>query len=507
MVLCDIFKDIRREDKMNFIYKTFGKISLLLYVLVLYQLWHMCQYGGLQNHLPMLVIGVLALTVTLLLWFISKRYRQEDVSKDSRRTTLFRMEIIFFILVTLYSGGHVIYSAIPYNGALSWKIDEWLRKKEIKLVHNNFFKDGVKGVLLDLDEAMDLPDELYIVNKYQMTFDENGTIQNIYTFLYGKDEKGETKTYLVDYNAEKNEKMSVWVDGTANTNYDGNMRLAPMLTILEQANCKRAVTEWAQNNKQGPYEILYRGSRSFQTEDGLVYLSGDVDGDGAVNGETIFSKLGFGGEVVGFEVSLHVPSSEEIMPIRYIMEPKYISPEELAAERQKEQTEEAKNTEGWTIDKSDESMYFFLNDEKGWRLVVIDAAAGSRFYVMEKTENGGSTWNRINSDPFAGTIGVTQGLIFIDNNIGFALLAGASQSHAQLYVTKDGGVTFEKIQLPMNNVTQLPESTDEYDYMHMPKKEDSLLEIKVTTEATESNGILFQSNDNGLTWEYKGITQ
>lgn len=145
---------------MNFIYKTFGKISLLLYVLVLYQLWHMCQYGGLQNHLPMLVIGVLALTVTLLLWFISKRYRQEDVSKDSRRTTLFRMEIIFFILVTLYSGGHVIYSAIPYNGALSWKIDEWLRKKEIKLVHNNFFKDGVEGVLLDLDEAMDLPDEL-----------------------------------------------------------------------------------------------------------------------------------------------------------------------------------------------------------------------------------------------------------------------------------------------------------------------------------------------------------
>lgn len=492
---------------MTFIKKTFGKISLLLYVFVLYQLWHLCQYGGLKNHLPMLVFGIIAVTVTFFLWLISKRYKCEDVSNGSRRTILLRVEIVVFILVTLYFGGRIVYSAIPYNGALSWEIDELRRKKEIKLVHNNFFEDGVEGVLLDLDEALELPEELFIVNKYQMTFDESGTIQSIYAFLYGKDEKGKTRTYLVDYQAEKDEKMSVWVDGTANTKYNADMRLAPMLTILKQADCERQVTEWVQNDKQGPYEILYMGSRSFQTEEGLVYLSGDVDGDGVVNGETNFSMLGFGGEIVGFEVSLHIPSAEEITPIRYIMEPKYISQEELDAERQNQQTEEAKNTDTWTIDKSDETMYFFLNEDKGWRLVVTDAAAGSRFYVMEKTENGGSTWNRINTDPFAGAIGVTQGLIFIDDNIGFALLAGASQSHSQLYITRDGGMTFEEIQLPMGSVTQLPESAEVYDYMHMPIKEDSLLEIKVTTEATENNGFLFQSNDNGITWEYKGVTQ
>ena len=394
----------------------------------------MCQYGGLRNHLPILILGTIALTLTSLLWLISKRYKYEVVSNSSRRTILFRVEIIVFILATLYFGGRMIYSAIPYNGALSWEIDELLRKKEIKLVHNNFFNDGVEGVLLDLDNALHLPDELFIVNKYQMTFDESGTIQSIYAFLYGKDEKGETRTYLVDYHTEKDENISVWVDGAANTNYDGNMRLAPMLAILEQADCERQVTAWAQNDKQGPYEILYMGSRSFQTE-------------------------------------------------------------------------EAKNKNTWTVDKSDETMYFFLNDEKGWRLVVTDAAAGSRFYVMEKTENGGSKWEYINTDPFAGTIGVTQGLIFIDDNIGFALLVGASQSHSQLYVSRDGGITFEAIQLPMDKVTQLPESAEEYDYMHMPKKEGSLLEIQVTTEATESNGLLFQSNDNGNTWEYEGLTQ
>lgn len=489
---------------MNFIHKTFGKISLLLYVFVLYQLWHLCQYGGLENHLPMLAVGVIALMVTFLLWIISKRYKREDVSSGSRRIILLRVEIVVFILATLYFGGRIVYSAIPYNGALSWEIDELRRKKEIKLVHNNFFEDGVEGVLLDLDEALEMPEELFIANKYQMTFDETGTIQSIYAFLYGKDAKGKTRSYLVDYQAEKDEKMSVWIDGAVNAKYSGGMRLTPMLTILKQADCERQVTTWTQNDKQGPYEVLYMGSRSFRTEDGLVYLSGDVDGDGAVNGETNFSKLGFGGEIVGFEVSLHIPSSEEITPIRYIMEPKYISQDELDAERQNQQAEEAKNAGTWTIDKSDETMYFFLNEDKGWRLVVTDAAAGSRFYVMEKTDNGGSTWERINADPFAGSIGVTKGLIFTDDNIGFALLAGASQSHSQLYVTRDGGISFEAIQLPMEQVTQLAE---EYDYMNMPIAEESILKIMVATEAADSSGLMFESDDDGITWEYKGTTQ
>jgi len=211
---------------------------------------------------------------------------------------------------------------------------------------------------------------------------------------------------------------------------------------------ERRVSEWVNNDKSGPYEILYMGRRLFQNEEGLLYLSGDVDGDGMITGEKDFSKLGFGGEVVGFEVSLHTPESEKITPIRYIMEPKYISQEELDKEREQEQTEQAKKTDSWTVDKSDESMYFFLNDEMGWRLVVTDAAAGSRFYVIEKTENGGITWERINTDPFAGMLGVTQGLLFVDENIGCALLAGTSQSHSQLYVTRDGGTTFQQLQLP-----------------------------------------------------------
>ncbi len=172
-----------------------------------------------------------------------------------------------------------------------------------------------------------------------------------------------------------------------------------------------------------------------------------------------------------------------------------------------------KDTESWTVDQSDGTMYFFLDENNGWRLVITDAAAGSRFYVMEKTMDGGSTWD-INDDPFSGQLGVAEGLIFYDENFGVAGITGASQSYSRLYVTRDGGRAFEEMKLPMDLVSELPQiaidcgfTVEDFDYLNMPEKEDDTLTITVTTDAAEKDGIVFQSTDYGATWEYKGLVQ
>ena len=36
---------------MKYIYKITGKVSLILYIFMLYQFWHLCQYGGLRRHI------------------------------------------------------------------------------------------------------------------------------------------------------------------------------------------------------------------------------------------------------------------------------------------------------------------------------------------------------------------------------------------------------------------------------------------------------------------------
>ena len=496
-----------------------GKISsFMFYIFLLCQLWHLCQYGGIRSHFFGVVICTVGFTAAVIVWLVSRRKKLEGDTErieDVQEGKKISMTILSFILCTLLFGGLIIYSAIPYHGALSWKIDEWMRKKEVVLEHDNLFEDGVEGVLNDLGSALDLPEELYIANQFQVAFDENGVIQSIYAFIYGKDGNEEKKTYLIDYDADASDSMTVWVDGNANGQYEQDMRLSPMIEILNHADWKNQIEAWkARAEEQQIYEILYLGRRAFDTAAGLKYVPGDADGDGVETGVNSLMQLGSGGEIIGYEVSLHIPALDDITPVRYIMEPEYVSQKKLNEERQEQQAEVAQNTESWTVDQADGTMYFFLNERIGWRLLVTDAAAGRRFYELEMTVDGGTVWKHTNEDPFAGAIGVTEGLMFLDENFGFAGLTGASQSYSQLYMTRDGGVIFEKLQLPMDTVTELPELANEcgftiedYDYFHMPEKRDSLLTIMVTTDAEESNGIIFQSKDNGATWEYSGNTQ
>lgn len=58
-----------------------------------------------------------------------------------------------------------------------------------------------------------------------MTYDETGVIQTIDTFLYGKDENGDEKTYLIAYDKNRDEKITVWTDGEANADYDSDRGL------------------------------------------------------------------------------------------------------------------------------------------------------------------------------------------------------------------------------------------------------------------------------------------
>lgn len=209
-----------------------------------------------------------------------------------------------------------------------------------------------------------------------------------------------------------------------------------------------------------------------------------------------------------------VAEQENDTSVEYTTKPDSIDLGESNQKNITEQVDKAKKAESWTMDESNGTMYFFLDEQNGWRLVVVDAAAGSRFYVMERTADGGDTWERINEDPFDNQAGVAEGVMLLDDNFGIAGLAGASQSHSTLYITKDGGRSFGEIKLPMSTVTELPESAKEhgftvedYDYLNMPQIGATTLIIMVTTDKGDNDGIVFESEDGGDTWKYRGVTQ
>ena len=428
------------------------------------------------------------------------------------------------------------------GGLYFFKTSERFQKNDevkITLKHDNFFDDSVAGILEDLDKEIGLPKKIYLVNHFNVTFYATGEIAAIDTFFYGEDENGETRTYLVDSNRKKSSKMTVYINNYAETDYEEDMCLTPLFELLGNIKVKEQVDSWAEETKSHTFGISYSGKRAFTSADNLQVINAE---NTDTNGNSILSQVEYGGEVTGFAVTFSTGGEENTDKIiTYIINPKYTSAAVLAQQNRLEQIEKAKNSSGevtgdnngnkdngiisgsededgeeatpWTENREDGSVYFFLDSNTGYRLLVADAAAGSRFYELECTKDGGQSWNQLNADPFCGNMGVAEGIEFYNENLGVIGLRGASGAYSTLYLTQDGGKTFSMIELPMDEVTELPDTAaqyglekSDYDYCEMPQQEDGKFTIKVISEQGETDGILFESTDNGNTWNYSGIS-
>lgn len=257
------------------------------------------------------------------------------------------------------------------------------------------------------------------------------------------------------------------------------------------------------------YAFLYSGKQTVNSEDGLFILDGDADGDGKYNSGLSTSKLASGGEFNGYKASLYIKNNKDISSVSYLMEPQYISPEMLENRHNSKMLEDAKSSKSWITDENNGTVYTFTLDNKkvGYRLKVVDAAAGSRFYALEKTIDGGNNWEMINENPFMDNAGVAEGITFFSNDFGFIGIQGASGEYSQIYNTKDGGLTFSEVNLPMDKVTDIPKEgkeiglkLDDYKYLSMPESKGNKLYITVTVGEYESNGIQFYSEDDGENW-------
>ena len=480
--------------------KMIDYILLVLYTLCFYTLWQLCQWGGVRSHLRRLLPLAVLLLITLIVKLVLRH--------KGFRASHARARVAAFAGITALFGGLIVYSAVPYHGQLSWKIDDLLHHKKVEFTHTNLYTDGVEGILTDVETKITLPEKLCISNSFSAEFTADGTITSVDTMLYGENEKGEIETYLISYNAKHGTKLDVWTDGAAHTTFDTALLWSPLPDILSKADTEATVRSW-DTGDDATFEILYYGKRSFQTDEGLRFIEGDADGDGVPGTADAIYRLQAGGEVSGYEMSLYMPDHPEITPARYIMEPEYIPQSTLNAQHEDQIVETAQQESGWTVDQADGSVYTFAQSDAnaGYRLVVTDAALGSRFYGLEKSTDAGKQWTSINADPFAGNSGVVEGIEFFTEDFGFIGLTGASGEYSSIFMTEDGGLSFAEIQLPMDQITEVPEpgksyglTLDDYHYLTMPTYDGTTLRMTVTSGSAESDGITFCSKDHGKTW-------
>lgn len=480
----------------------FNLLFLVLYIIGLRTLYLLCLFGGVRRRLPIIVacvlIGVLWIIIWTFIYLGRKRKGSLKVAIPQKALVLFLcLEIIVLLVSSLFYGVKIVESAKGYNGKLSWKIEEWENSRQIKFLHNNIYKDGVQGIFNDLEKELDLPSELYIANKFSLEFEEDGTITDIYSFFYGREADGEEHTYLLDYSQDKGSKLTVWLDGYAECNYEDSMKIEPMFQILDRVDIKKHIQEWNDENGVNHFGLLYYGYHTFASTEGIVA----VNEDGSIDA----FEYGISPEYnSGYEVSLYVPEQEGITPVRYMNMWEKVNTENS------EEKDQEKNYEigTCTTDPADGTLYFYMDQNQGWRLVVADAACGSRFYQMEFTADGGNAWGKINEDPFIGDTGVAEGIVFFDQELGFIGMGTATEEYSDLYVTKDGGKSFENIKLPMQEIPEEVIGIEDYDYEYMPYMKDSVINLVLGKEKNnQEDGLLFQSEDHGESWRYAGLTE
>lgn len=172
---------------------------------------------------------------------------------------------------------------------------------------------------------------------------------------------------------------------------------------------------------------------------------------------------------------------------------------------QKEMPEEWKNYK--------EDCAYRKKDGTELRMVAVDRAAGSSFYVLLKAENGANT-SVVNWNPYLGSGGDAVWLDFLEDEMtGFSCLAYNGGSLGSLYRTQDGGESFTEVTWPSAK-RELPDGSL-YNPFVMPEKvweEDGKLKMLVGQGPNGDHyedGVwvygLYESEDRGKNWMYAGV--
>lgn len=469
----------------------FGLYSYLFYIFAkLARIGGYSFYKAEIGYLFVIIIVLFLLLVIVRRKVIDSGYRSKSKLIKIIRTTL-------FLSVTLVYLTSIIHSAIPYNGVLSWRIDSWLNTKSISYVHNNIYKDGIKGTFEDISKKLNLPEELYMSDKLELEFKPDGEITQIYALIYGRDKNDKVQSYLVSYDANKNDKkIVVNINGETNSTYDSDKLISPLYEIIDDKNFQNDLKIKA---NQESTTLTYMGKKEFNSAYDLNLISNNVDEK--KSDEQLLEKLSNGGLIKGYSVLVN---SEDY----YITKPEYIEAEEVKQNRTDEVLEYIKeNKEIWYTDNNNGSVYHFNKDANKWyKLEITDAALGSYFYKLYHSDDEGKTWEELNDNPFNDKSGVAEGIEFINDKIGFIGMGGASGDVSKIYITKDGGRKFEEIVLPLEKIAEIPNldiPAEKYTYLSMPVYKNDTLKILVKENRDVEKGIYFESKDMGKTWKMK----
>lgn len=478
-------------------------LVLILYGIACFYLAELARYGGIKRRVPI----ILFISILLIIWFVYSFFKiRKQKNKQSVRPKYsfriiqiskwwFRLAVLIFFFITLYTGYDIYESSIPYNGKLSWMIQRVHSEKEIPFTHNNIYNNGLHGLLEDVSQKIELPEELYIADDVSLSFTQEGQITKFYGFLYGKNTVGETETFLLSYDEKKDQNLQIYLDNYLEATYDKDKLFQPLIDGLEAIPLEDFIKE----HKADLFELNYAGFEisSNNTEWKNRYY----------NEEGILNEAFSNDDVIGYSFKIQEATKLEASHLKFnfvFYDP--VAIEKYEDEKAKEEVQEADPN---YFPEEAIAEEYFLNEKIGYQLVVLDATLGTRFYGLRKTEDGGDNWTLHNENPFHDRTGAAAGLTFIDDELGFIALSHNGASEADLFRTIDGGETFEQVEIPPKTVTQNGMEFEPFDFPEMPFDSNGKLILYVHQgsdgDYQKDAKAVYISKDRGKTFEFQDV--
>ena len=161
--------------------------------------------------------------------------------------------------------------------------------------------------------------------------------------------------------------------------------------------------------------------------------------------------------------------------------------------------------QNWQTEKLpfDGSIKFisFPTSKVGYILEFTDETMGTATGAIYKTTDGGISWQEVftglSDGYYSNVFKSGTEMIFANENVGFITMPDRMGEVSYLYITKDGGVNFEKLELATN---------PDCDYYLLPTIENGEIHIKIAVgyasdESSYKTVEEFISKDNGETFE------
>lgn len=277
----------------------------------------------------------------------------------------------------------------------------------------------------------------------------------------------------LDKNCEIDEKTNIIKKGGTITLSEISMEK----TILESLYCMTYKNE----NDMSNYNVVNVGKNDYKIQNGIMYIS--FDGKNTVEVPGDFSKMKNMYNEFNYQIS------EEKTIFYYVKDSKrYLVYSDDMGNNWN--TVEIEN-------KSSIQNIQFINSNIGFMLKFEDIAMGVAFGKISKTVDGGINWTDIylgigNDEKIFKT---SSQIKFFNENVGFLTMPLTGGESCELYITKDGGNSFNKLKIIESDV---------YDYYNIPTLKENLLNIKITQGSDgDYNGgdyKVYYSKDNGNSW-------